>query len=298
MTQLKVLIPLDGSKLAECSLAQLSTLRLLGDIELLLVSIVDETDDFHSLASHEIEQREHNVLSTYVNEVAADVTRHLGLTPATRVQHGNPAEVIIRAAAEFGADLIVISSHGRSGFSRWRLGSVADKVIRSAPADVLVMGPRAAQLADWYAELSAPFPGILVPLDGSALAEAALPVAQRYASAFGSTLHLVRVVPIPVYGDSGMTASYGNLLDDLTSAAEAYLDSVKRRPEMPDKIETRVLVGSTATELLEYVEGNAISLVAMTTHGRGGFVRAALGSVTGRLVGSDAPVLVVRASEQ
>lgn len=298
MTQLKVLVPLDGSKLAECSLAQLSTLRLLGDVELLLVSVVDETDDFHSSASHEAEQREHNVLSTYVNEVAADITRHLGLTAATRVQHGNPAEVIIRAAGEFGADLIIISSHGRSGFSRWRLGSVADKIIRNAPANVLVMGPRAAQLADWYAELSAPFPSILVPLDGSLLAEAALPVAQRYAAAFGSTLHLVRAVPIPTYGDPGMTATYGNLLDDLTSAAEAYLDSIKRRPEMPEKVETKVLVGSASAELLDYVEANAISLVAMTTHGRGGLVRAALGSVTGRLVGSDAPVLVVRAPEQ
>lgn len=298
MTQLKVLIPLDGSKLAEASLAQLSSLKAVGDVALQLISVVDDEEEVGNLSRTEAVQREHNVLATYLDEVAADVKKHVGIIAETRVMHGNPADCVIRAAEAFEPDILLISSHGRSGPSRWRLGSVADKVIRAAPANIMVMGPKAAQNAEWYAEVSAPFPSVLVTLDGSSMAEQALPVATTIANRLGSTLHLVRVVTIPTYGDLSGEMMYPEMLTDLVSAAESYVGAIAGQAGMPEKTTPKVLVGPPASELLDYIESNHIALVVMTTHGRGGLARAALGSVTDRLLGSEAPVLVVRATEQ
>ncbi len=294
MTRLKVLIPLDGSKLAEASLSQVSSLRELGDVELELVSVVDDAEDFRALSSKEAVEREHNVLATYLEGVANDLKKHLGLNAETRVLHGNPAESLIKEIQDYGADLVLISSHGRSGLSRWRLGSVADKVIRAAPANIMVMGPKAAQIAEWYAEVSPPFPSVLVALDGSELAEASLGVAKQFVEGLGSTLHLVRIVTVPAYGDMSGEMMYPNLLTDLVSAAESYLSEIPGRIGLTGSITSKVLIGSPAAELLGYVADHAISLVVMTTHGRGGIVRSALGSVTDRLLGSEAPVFVVK----
>jgi nucleotide-binding universal stress UspA family protein len=161
MTQLKVLIPLDGSKLAEASLAYLSSLRALGEVEPRLFSVVDEPEPLQALDFDEAIRREHNLLSTYLREVSADIEKHLGLVCDTRVAYGKPAQRILEAMDDFQPDLVVISTHGRSGPSRWRLGSVADKVIRGARCNVIVIGPKAAETAEWFAEISEPFKSVL-----------------------------------------------------------------------------------------------------------------------------------------
>jgi nucleotide-binding universal stress UspA family protein len=138
---------------------------------------------------------------------------------------------------------------------------------------------------------------VLVPLDGSELGEASLALAQELADHFDSQIHLVRVVSIPpisegMAGDGGGAAQ---LMDSMVDGARQYLQTTAERITSVGGVKTEVLIGPAAPQLEDYVAANDIGLVIMTSHGRGGIVRTALGSVTDRLLGGGkAPVLVVR----
>jgi nucleotide-binding universal stress UspA family protein len=163
-----------------------------------------------------------------------------------------------------------------------------------------VVGPHAVdEEGRLETHLRDPFKRILVPLDGSERSESALEVAQEYASQFGSEIHLVRVVNPLTYGDGMMieSAYTPRLVDTLTEAATDYLDAVSQRVTVPGGVRCSVQTGSVAVMLEGYVAANDIDLVIMSTHGRGGITRAALGSVTDRMLGGQAPVLVLRAAE-
>jgi nucleotide-binding universal stress UspA family protein len=299
VAEYKILIPLDGSRLAEHSLSYLEALKGLGETKVRILSVVDDTVEFRALSPGEADARESNLLATYQREVSADIEKHLGLQVEAKVVKGVPLTCVLKEAVEFAPDLLVVSTHGRSGPSRWRLGSVADKVIRGAACDTLVVGPKAVEKEKWLeASVQPPFKSILVPLDGSKLAEEALPKALAFAKAFASTLHLVRAVPIPAIADGfpGEAAYIPNLLDQMVQGAKAYLDEVKASLTGAPEVQTEVAVGTASGVLEDYSAGHAIDLVVMTTHGRGGLVRMALGSVTDRLLAAGgAPVLVVRA---
>jgi nucleotide-binding universal stress UspA family protein len=298
MAEFRLLVPLDGSRLAEHSLAYLGALRRIGTGDIVLLSVVDESEDFGDLTSKEASERESNVLRTYLDEVAADIKNHLGASVNTKVVRGKTADCILEEARSFWPDLLVMSTHGRSGMSRWRLGSVVDKVIRNAERNVLAIGPKARARGEWLdPELVPPFRSILVPLDGSALAENALPVAKSFADAFNSKLHLIRAVPIPMLDEDmpGEAIYTPDLLDSMVSSARTYLTSAASRLASPEGARLDVLVGPPAPQIEDYATLNNIDLVVMTSHGRGGIARAALGSVTDRLLGGPAPVLVVRA---
>jgi nucleotide-binding universal stress UspA family protein len=293
----KVMVPLDGSRLAENSLVYLDALKSLGESEVLLVSVVDESEGFRGLHDAESRAREANLLSTYLREVSADVERHLGIGVATKVLAGSPAAAILDEAMAYAPDLIVVSTSGRSGISRWRVGSVADKLVRGATCDTLAVGPKAAGRSTWIdARIIEPFKTLLLPLDGSPLAENALPVAAAFADAYGSILHLVRVVPIPTVNGFSGEAYVPDMLDALVGSAHVYLKDTAASLKRP-AVTTEVIVGSAAPRLEDYVAANAIDLVVMTSHGRSGFIRTALGSITDRLLGGAAPVLVVRPRE-
>jgi nucleotide-binding universal stress UspA family protein len=295
MNAFKVLVPLDGSRLAEHSLAYLAALKCLGETKVLLVGVVNELREVQAV-NPDAEEREENLLLTYLTEVASEVGEHLGIAVETKVLKGVPAARLVEEAETSAADLLVITTHGRSGISRWRFGSVADKVIRSARTNTLVIGPKAVEQAKWFDTRIMPtFQSILVPLDGSPLAEAALPVAENLAESFGATLHLVRAVEMPfLTGDiAGGEINYmPEMLDSLIANAQEYLAGVVTR--VKEKTVSTVCRGPTAIQLSEYVEENQIDLIVMTSHGRGGIARAALGSVTDRMLGGPAPVLIVR----
>jgi nucleotide-binding universal stress UspA family protein len=292
-----VVIPLDGSRLAERSLAFVPSLSRLDGLNVTLVSVVNPAEDVHMLSQAEASDREANVLRTYLHEVAGDMQKHHNIQVATEVLRGNPADAILERLRTGAADLLVVSTHGRSGLSRWRIGSVADKLIRGAACETLVVGPRAGDTEGWL-EMGAvpPFKKILVPVDGSELAEQAVASAQRFAKAFESEVHVVRVINVVSYGDGLMmeSAYTPQLIDSLQEAADEYVAGIAGRISAPGGVRTKVLVGSPAITLEQYVEVASIDLVVMTTHGRGGIARLALGSVTDRMLGGEAPVLVVR----
>ena len=292
----KVLIPLDGSKLAEHALAYVPALRPLGDLQFEFLTVLDSDSDSEDRRG-EAQGREENLMLTYLLEIAGEIRTHLGVEVGTKVLSGTPAQSIIEEEKSFGADFLVISTHGASGISRWRFGSVTDKLIRGASCNTLVIGPEAAEREQWLiGELTPAFKNLMVPLDGSALAEEALPQAQRFAEAFGSHLHLIRTVSLTALGaDAASASSYWTEMSEaMVKEATDYLRNVAGPLPSGIKSSVEVEVGAPSDRLTEYVTKNAIDLVVMTTHGRSGLTRTALGSVTDRLLGGDAPVLVVR----
>jgi nucleotide-binding universal stress UspA family protein len=294
---LNVVVPLDGSRLAERSLAFVPVLSRLDGLNVTLVSVVNPEEEVHLLSHSEAAAREGNVLQTYLREVAGDMHKHHGIQVASEVLTGNPADAILDRLRSWQTDLLIVSTHGRSGISRWRIGSVADKLIRGAGCETLVVGPRAGDTEGWL-EMGVvpPFKHILLPVDGSPMAEQAVAAVRRYATAFESQVHVVRVINVTAYGDGLMMESYTpQLIETLESAAEEYVAGIAKQISAPGGVRAEVVVGSPAMALEQYAEAAAVDLVVMTTHGRGGIARAALGSVTDRMLGGSAPVLVVRA---
>jgi nucleotide-binding universal stress UspA family protein len=299
MTTFKLLVPLDGSRIAEHALVYIEPFKHVGPCEVRLLAVADESEDYRGDESTEATDREFNLLSTYLREVDADVEQHAGVEVDKKVLRGAAAAQILDEVESFKPDLLVISTHGRSGAARWRLGSVADKVIRGAACQTLVIGPNAHEKEIWIDIGGRPaFQSILVPLDGSELAERALSQAARFAAAFGAKIDLVRVVAIPVYPDTFSDGAYiPSMLDALEESATAYLKEAasKLPPEL--ECQTHVLVGDAATQLEQYVLENDVDLVAMTSHGRTGFSRVALGSIADRMLAEGtAPVLLIRSN--
>jgi nucleotide-binding universal stress UspA family protein len=162
--------------------------------------------------------------------------------------------------------------------------------VREAPVLTLVVGPAVLETGG----RAVAFRHILVPLDGSHLAETALGPAERVAKIAGARLTLVRAArwASQVYP----TFDPVSLNEELAAAAEKYLSDVRQRvEEVP--ADTRLLRGPPADTLIEFARDQHVDLVIMASHTRSGAARAALGSVADRMIHGPAPVLVVRADD-
>jgi nucleotide-binding universal stress UspA family protein len=298
VSEYKVLIPLDGSRPAEHALAFLPALANLGQLDVTLVSVVDFPEDLLKSVVTEEEERERNLLATYLREIAGDLEKHLSATVHCKIMRGTASTLILEQVKALSPDLLAISTHGRSGIARWQRGAVADKVIRGATCPALVVGPRAMEKGQWLeAGAVPPFTQILVPLDGSEAAEQALGTASGFAEVYASRLHLLRVMPyVPL--SSGFWDPPATLMDDILEGGREYLAGVSERVGKAGEVATSVTIGSPAHEIDRYVREQDIDLVVMTSHGRGGLARAALGSVTDRVIGAGPPVLLVRVNGQ
>jgi len=183
----KILVPLDGSDLAEQVLPHALMLADAFDAAVRLLRVVEGPDDL-DLTSVTREQSEALRLAEDYLRGAAEYCSVLGVPVDIALAMGSPARQIVREALAIGADLIAMATHGRGGLGRWMIGSVADRVVRAATIPVLVVPARAAARQPGFHRL-------LVPLDGSALAEAALPHALLLARTFNATVELLSVVP-------------------------------------------------------------------------------------------------------
>lgn len=146
----RILVPLDGSRVGEAAVplvkAMLSKIAPTQKVDIVMVQVV--TTLVHYViagdASAQIPYTEHEMdmikkeAQEYLNKVASEFSQ-IGANVQTKIATGNPAEAIIKTAEETGADLIAMSTHGRSGFSRWAFGSVAEKVLQGANIPVLMV---------------------------------------------------------------------------------------------------------------------------------------------------------------
>jgi nucleotide-binding universal stress UspA family protein len=241
----------------------------------------------------------------------AEARRHLAslesehaaadLPVRSEVLEGRPAEEIRDWVSSHAVDLTVLGSHGASGWTEWSLASTARKLIEGISGSVLLVPAWSVQ---GPVKREAVYDRILVPLDGSPRAESALPLALSVASAHGSELLLLHVVPMPERScpcplDEDEHDLERRLVERNARAAEIYLEGV-RKHLAGDSVRARTLVtvdGDVRGEILRCVAKDHVDLVVFCGHGRGGHAELPFGSVASFLLEhATTPLLVVRES--
>lgn len=299
----KILVPLDGSDLAERALEPaLAIAGQQADSEVLLLSVpvykdilVPTAAGFDLMLPDQSIDHFREDVHAYLGEIKAAWSR-----PETRlrtiIEEGDVASVIVDKAEELEVDLIVMTTHGYSGFSRWLLGSVTERVLREAPCPVLAIRNKR------------PLTNILITLDGSLLAETALAPGVEMARLFAGKITLLQV---------DQEANFGAIELSMLELAESGLAHHVRKEIGDDHligylnrvadpyrqeglvVETVVMEGSPARSIVDFVEAEEVDLVVMTTHGRTGLKRWVYGSVTEKVLRStDAAMLIIRPREE
>jgi len=287
----RIFVPLDGSELAELALAPAALLARRFHAQLWLVHVLAPVP-LAAGASVRLAGTAVGQAQDYLQ----DVQRRLeadGLAVRAIVRWGDPAGEILAAAQEGHADLIAMATHGRGGLGRWMIGSVADRVVRTTTIPVLVVPARAAAAARQPG-----FRRLLVPLDGSALAEEALPHALLIARMLNATVELLSVVP-----RSDLTAYPESWFPDLEYEAlkaqrRRYLHGLVARLQQEGlQVVAALEAGDVPETIVRTAESHAADLIVMATHGRGGIMRWLLGSVAAKLLAAaPVPLLLVRAA--
>src|SRR5919201_1177493 len=283
-----ILVPLDGSPLAEYALPYAERLADACSARLVLTRV---------LPVYSSEPPQENLTSAdeawaYLERIAARLRAH-GRHVETSAVWGEPVEMILERVRATRADLVVMATHGRSGAGRWLYGSVADQVLRRALVPVLTVPPHAGGV--WPAERP---PKILLALDGSKLAEAALEPVAELAASLGSPLVLVQVIAFPpfaLYADDGAYLAAFDC-DAAIAGAQEYLAGVAARLQHAiGEVHVRAVLGQPAAEIAEIARKEGADLIAMATHGRSGLARLVLGSVaTATLRRTTVPLLLIR----
>lgn len=293
----RILVALDGSRFSE---AILPYARFLSDklkLEVQLVHVIDS--EIAAPSSSAAQSRYRDVMSAeskkgldYLKRIAESFAASIKVECI--VEHGKPAELIVDKAAANSGTVIAMTTHGRSGLNRWLLGSIADKVLHAAANPLLLVRAGETIQTDRAAMLAR----ILVPLDGSALAETVLPHSAELAQKLGLEIVLLRVfaVPTPVFAED-----YGPYVEEiwaqLDEESKRYLDEKARQLQAQGltNVSTIATAGFAAEKIIDIARQSPDCLVAMCTHGRSGVNRWVMGSVTERVVRhSGDPVWIVR----
>jgi nucleotide-binding universal stress UspA family protein len=284
----KILVPLDGSGLAEQILpyARLLAEACVIPVELLRVDDPDVRTPFRPPLAP----------ADYLKQASAR-----GFPSSVRVEQveeqGKPASVIVARAKADPNALIAMTTHGLSGIRRWLLGSVASHVVQSAANPVLLIRP--GEVEEVPAEISLKI--VSVPLDGSALAEKILPHIVPLAKKLRLEMELIRVyaasaAAYPV-GDGTYIDTLARHKETIRNEAESYLAGKMQelRAEGLERVSANAIYGDPAEEIIDLARKTPHNLIAMSTHGRSGVGRWVLGSVVERVVQhSRDPVLIIR----
>jgi nucleotide-binding universal stress UspA family protein len=291
----KILVPLDGSRLAERALDPAVILARATGAELHLMRVTAPL--IRHVGSERYEQLaltlNENEAKMYLSDELSRLSE-AGVVLSAHTTVGPIADEIITFSQQHRIDLIIMSSHGRSGPGRWVFGSIAEKVLRQATCATLVIRARAE--VEPFSQKR-----ILVPLDGSTLAERALAPAFTIASAVGASVVLLRVVGpghIPVI--AGQPELEGEsvrlpLPAELEDEAHDYLRQVAGNLDgyrVP--IETQTALGPVAGTIIDFAAERGVDLIAISSHGRSGISRWVLGSVAEKVLhGASCATLVV-----
>lgn len=301
MTQ-TLIVPLDGSPVAEAVLPWASLLARRQDLSLTLVRSVPWPNlalaaDMEAYTAPELYDEvldaEREVARTYLSDVQKRLEAD-GLAVSVIVRDGSAADAIHDVADEQGAVAIAMASHGRGGVKRLVLGSVAERILEQATLPVLLVHPRH--------DGTVPQPSldrIAVPLDGSPLAERGLDAAKALVAPEGS-IYLIGVaepVEEPVLGDEQATMVNEEATQEVLRGVEAYLQRLASEASQAGLRASAVARrGRAGSEISAVVNELGANLIVMTTHGRTGPARWVMGSVADEIFrGAEVPVLLVSA---
>jgi nucleotide-binding universal stress UspA family protein len=305
-----ILVPLDGSPFGEYALPLAMTIAR-GSGATLQVAHVHapvavSTGDGLLLSEpcldFQTREREQNYLAKVVNRLQS-----VSSVPVVPVLlDGLVVDALAGTPQSTGADLIVMTTHGRGPLSRFWLGSVADELVRRSPIPVILVRPCEGTLDPGREKV---LRNIVIPLDGSTLAEHILEPAIALGTPMNAEYTLLRVVkpvtiahpdlagsPVNYYGQELIHKLEG-LQEQVCKEAKTYLEGVAGRlRERSLRVRTRVVVNEpVAAGILEEAGVHPADLIALETHGRGGLARLFLGSVADKVLrGSSLPLLVQR----
>lgn len=290
-----ILVPLDGSTLAERAVPVAAALARATGWRLRLIAAVRVTG-LPGFDMTEAQLTEMTAAETYLQTQAQELAGQ-GLVAERSAIFAPAAKAILEEAALLGAGLIVMATHGRGGLGRLIAGSTAREVLAKSPIPVLLVRAWHAQRAVERLDRGA---RIVVPLDGSAEAEGILPTAERLAAALRGELVLVQAIAptdTALTPDGMAVALFHEDTTERLAFARDYLDHLAGRlgaKECPVSREARVGVPAATIDAIAREHGAA--LIVMATHGRTGVDRLLLGSVAEAVVREGStPVLLVRA---
>ena len=298
MSYSKLLVPLDGSKVAEQVLPYARLLSRTLEVPAQLLTVID-LEELAPLTSRaegrfldKLMAEKMRESRTYLETIARSFS---GAGARCSVERGKPEDVVIDRAGAERDTLIAMATHGRSGVQRWLLGSVAEKVLRGAANHLLLVRATEEARIDGEATLKT----IVVPLDGSSLAEKVLPYVAQLAKGLSLDVILMRAYALP---PSAVSRDFGphlqEFMTELETEARNYL--AEKAEDLKGKglarICTVVDFGYGAEEIIALGRKTPDNLIAMCSHGRSGIKRWVLGSVTEKVARhSGDPVLVVPA---
>ncbi|HJR15265.1 MAG TPA: universal stress protein [Gemmatimonadales bacterium] len=296
-----VLVPLDGSPLAEQAipLALEIAQRARSKVKLVLVHqrppvfLEPEYTRMYTKVDLAVLKSERRYLRGLVERLRP----RMGKALTSAVLQGEPAPTLSKYVPDADVELVVMTTHGRGGLRRVWLGSVADQLVRTLEVPVLLARAlEGGSGAEW-----AGIDKILVPLDGSPLAEASLEPARDLARLLGASISIVNVVSPAVFTSDPALPFAARYDEKVTAmrrdAAQDYLRDIVAgfQEQEVNASGIAVIGGSAADMILDLARSEQVGLVAIATHGRGGLKRLVLGSVADKLVrATEVPVLVYR----
>jgi nucleotide-binding universal stress UspA family protein len=298
----RLLVPLDGSSLAEQALSCAVMLGKELPAELVLLRAVHLPGEAQKYLGEATEDQSKLVeqfdaeADDYLRKTAGSL-RQAGMSVQHVIQHGPAAEAIVDYAEQTEITQIVMATHGYSGIRRWTHGSVAERVLQAARVPVLLI--RAQEQVEDDSPKSMLCRRILVPLDGSQMAEQVLPPVTSIAQAIEAEVLLLQIAidrPASMLAGDWFFLPVEGEFEEEEQAAMAYLERVAGPlREEGIAVSTNTEIGPVATSIVEYAEAKHVDLIAMCTHGRTGLARWALGSVADRVLRAGGiPILLVR----
>jgi nucleotide-binding universal stress UspA family protein len=303
-----LLVPLDGSEVAECVLPHVEALAAVNkEIDITFLHVVQPLNMLlaDKIYKAQIISDAITGAENYIRGIISGL-KHKGKTHV-KVMTGKAADSILEYAESNHIKLIVMSSHGQSGVSRWSYGSVADKVLHESRTPVLRIQADAPRTPFYIAGQKLK---VIVPLDGSELAERVLDNVKGLVDYIGTgsiDIVLLRVCELFIKPNAyppSMSLSWEEYVKFETRVCKgicmSYLNEVKKRFKRElINIRSAVPVGNAADEVIKYVNKEKVDLIIMSTHGRSGISRWAFGSISNKILeGTSAPVIILRSKDK
>ncbi len=316
-----ILVPLDGSSMVEQALPIAARLARASGGTITLLRVNEVLASFvpslspAPVVTQELVEAELSASSIYLEEIVKNDLLQ-GIPTRTTVALGIPANIILSTVEAGHCDMIVMNSHGRTGFTRWMLGSVAEKVARLSSVPVLIVRQSNPFHTNTSTRREADF-RVLVPLDGSPLAEAALEPSVELVKAFSASkkavLHLTQIVVMPdaeqiftcekeaiiQHAKEYLTGLVNRLLEgDIATIPPDHPIEINWSVSIDDDIASGIVRVAEDGEKGENVAAfEKCDMIAMATHGRSGIQRCATGSITERVLHATMlPILNVRSA--
>jgi nucleotide-binding universal stress UspA family protein len=293
----RILVPLDGSSLAECVLPHVTAFAKAFDAQVTLLQVLERPHG--SAIARAIDPLEWRFIKAEGEAYLDDVTARLkgyGLNAIRILKEGQAAEHIVEYAHQNDIDLIVLSSHGRSGLSGWNVSSVVQKITLRAYTSTLIV--RAYQSVDPDLATQG-YRQVLAPLDGSQRAEIVLPPTLTLSRFYNSQLLLAHLVCKPEMPSRTPLAPeeielVHQIIERNREQATKYLEEI--RSYAMGEVDIRLHIGDgDSAELHNLVELEGVDLVVLSAHGHSGNPKWPYGSVTlSFIVYGTTPLLIVQ----